>query len=218
MAGKKPANGKRPPGSRNVDIKSRRVVFKGRYRIEEFVFDFDRVSGKGRVTGVRREIFDRGDSVAGLVHDVERDVVILTEQFRAATYDKGPGYIIEAMAGSVEEGEAPEDCLRREMLEEIGYCAGKLVPVSEGYASPGSSSERIFLFYAPVRTADLVDPKASGVAAEKEDIGRVELTRAAFLKRLDRRDFHDAKLIALGYWLKSRPDQGRPKTSKGGRR
>ncbi len=218
MAAKKPPEGKRPASKRNVDIKSRRVVFNGRYRIKEFVFDFDRVSGKGRITGVKREIFDRGDSVAGLVHDVERDVVILTEQFRAATYDKGPGYIIEAMAGSVEEGEAPEDCLRREMMEEIGYRAGKLVPVSEGYASPGSSSERIFLFYAPVRTADLVDPKASGVAAEKEDIGRVELTRPAFLKRLDRRDFHDAKLVALGFWLKSQPDRGKPKTLKARKR
>ena len=48
----------------------------------------------------------------------ERDVIVLTEQFRIATHDKGPGYLIEAIAGSVDEGEAPEDCLRREMMEE----------------------------------------------------------------------------------------------------
>jgi ADP-ribose pyrophosphatase len=195
---------------RTVSIKSRRQAFKGRYAIEEVVFDFDRVSGKGRIEGSRREIFERGDSVAGLLHDIERDVVILTEQFRISTYDKGPGYIIEAMAGSVEEGEDPEDCLRREMMEEVGYQAGKVTFIGKPYVSPGSSSERIFLYYVPVKTSDLVDPSASGLAAEKEDIGRVEYSREEFLKRLDAGKFDDGKVMTLGYWLKAQPKQGKP--------
>src|SRR5690242_12107673 len=105
---------------RTVDVKSKRTAYKGRYTIEEFVFDFDRAATKGRLTDVKREVFERGDSAAALIHDVERDVIVLTEQFRMATYAKGPGYLIEAMAGSVEEGEDPEDCIRREMMEEVG--------------------------------------------------------------------------------------------------
>jgi 8-oxo-dGTP pyrophosphatase MutT (NUDIX family) len=115
------------------------------------------------------------------------------------------------MAGSVEEDEEPEDCIRREMLEEVGYRADKLTLVSQGYVSPGSSSERIFLYYAPVKTADLVDPKAAGVAAEKEDVRRVEFTREDFLDRVDAAFFDDAKVMALGFWLKAQPKQGKPK-------
>ncbi len=109
---------------RKVDIKSRRLAYKGRYKVEEFVFDFDRAAGKGRITDARREVFERGDSAAALIHDIERDVIVLAEQFRMATFEKGPGYLVEAMAGSVEEDEEPEACIRREMLEEVGYRAG----------------------------------------------------------------------------------------------
>lgn len=201
MAGKK----------RKADITSKKTVYKGRYRIDEFVFDFDRATGKGRITKSRREVFERGDSAAALIHDVERDVIVLAEQFRVATHAKGPGYLIEAMAGSVEEGEEPEDCIRREMMEEVGYRAGKLTLIGNGYASPGSSSERIFLYYAPVKTADLVDPKASGLAAEKEDIRRVEFSREDFLARVEACGFEDAKVMTLGLWLMSRPRKGKPK-------
>jgi ADP-ribose pyrophosphatase len=200
---------------RKVDITSRREAFRGRYRIEEVVFDFDRAAGKGRIAGARREIFERGDSAAALIHDVERDVIVLTEQFRVATYEKGPGYLIEAMAGSVDQGETPEACIRREMMEEVGYEAGKLTLIARAYPSPGASSERIFLYYAPVKTADLVDPDASGVAAEKEDIRRVELSREDFLKRLDAGKFDDGKIVALGFWLKSQPKQGKPAKATG---
>ncbi len=201
---------KRPKKRGRVDIKSRRVAYKGRYRIEEIVFDFDRTAAKGRLTDVKREIFERGDSAAALIHDIERDVIVLAEQFRIATHGKGPGYLIEAMAGSVEEGEDPEACIRREMMEEVGYRAGELTLIANGYVSPGSSSERIFLYYAPVKTADLIDPKASGIAAEKEDVKRVEFTREDFLARIDKAKFADAKVMTLGLWLKSQPKQGKP--------
>lgn len=199
---------------RQVEIRSRRTAYKGRYRVEEFTFDFDKASGPGRIAGSKREVFERGDSAAALVHDVERDVIVLTEQFRVATHTKGPGYIIEAMAGSVEEGEEPEACIRREMVEEIGYRAKRLTLIGHVYVSPGSSSERVFLYYAPVRPDDLVDPEASGVAAEQEDVGRVEFKRAAFLAKLDRGEFEDAKVALMGFWLKSRPGRGKPQKPK----
>jgi ADP-ribose pyrophosphatase len=115
------------------------------------------------------------------------------------------------MAGSVEEGEDPQDCIRREMMEEVGYKAGKLQLIANGYVSPGSSSERIFLYYAPVKTADLIDPDASGLAAEKEDVKRIEFSRADFLAKVDKAGFADAKVMALGFWLKAQPGQGKPK-------
>jgi hypothetical protein len=99
-------------------------------------------------------------------------------------------------------------------MEEVGYKAGKLTFVAAAYASPGASTERIFLYYAPVRTADLVDPEASGLAAEKEDVGRVEFSRKDFIERLDKGGFDDGKIVALGFWLKSQLGQGKPARSK----
>jgi hypothetical protein len=55
------------------------------------------------------------------------------------------------------------------------------------------------LFYAPVTARDLVKADASGVD-EGEDIQRIELPRAEFLDRLDKRDFDDAKILALSGW------------------
>lgn len=204
----------RRTGKRNIDIRSRRQAYKGRYRIDEVVFDFDRATGTGRITDARREIFERGDSAAALIHDVERDVIVLTEQFRIATHEKGPGYLIEAMAGSVDEGETPEACIRREMMEEVGYKAGRLTLIAKAYVSPGASSERLFLYYAPVRTADLIDPEASGIDADNEDVRRVEYTREDFLSRLEKGKVDDGKLVALGYWLKAQPKRGKPARPK----
>ncbi|MBI1360599.1 MAG: NUDIX domain-containing protein [Alphaproteobacteria bacterium] len=194
----------------NVTIHSSRTAYKGRYAIDEVDFSFDRVSRPGRIEHARREIFQRGDSAAALLHDVERDVVIVTEQFRLPTYAHGPGYLLEAAAGSIDEGEDPADCVRRELLEETGYKAGKLTRICAYYSSPGASSEKVFLYYAPVRPADLVDPAASGVEADNEDIRRVEFPREEFLDKLSYGDFEDGKIIVAGLWLKTQPRKGKP--------
>ena len=49
---------------RKVEIKSKKTVFKGRYKIDEYVFDFDRAAGKGQLTDVKRLVFERGSNTA----------------------------------------------------------------------------------------------------------------------------------------------------------
>jgi len=196
---------------RIVTVHSHKRVFDGRYKIDEAVFSFDRAAGPGRIEKARRLVFERGDSAAVLLHDVARDMIIVAEQFRYATYAKGPGYILEAVAGSVEEGEAPDDCIRRELMEEVGYQVQDLTLIGSFYVSPGATSERIFLYYAKVTPDNLVDPEASGLAAEKEDVKRVEFTREDFLARLEAGRFQDGKILTAGFWLKAQPRQGKPR-------
>jgi 8-oxo-dGTP pyrophosphatase MutT (NUDIX family) len=76
-------------------------------------------------------------------------------------------------------------------------------PVTQYFVAPGYSTERMFLFYAPVKRIDLINPDAQGVD-EGEDIRRVELPRAEFLDRLDKYDFLDSKLLALSGWALKR--------------
>ena len=195
---------------RTVTVHSTRNAYQGRYAIETADFSFDRVAGPGRIEHATREVFERGDSAAALLHDLARDVIVLTEQFRYPTYKKGPGYLLEVAAGSIEEGEDPADCIKRELMEETGYRASSLTRIGAYYVSPGASSERMFLYYAPVQPEDLVDPSASGLAAEKEDVKRVEFDREDFLAKLDYGDFQDGKIMVAGLWLKSQPRKGRP--------
>jgi len=195
---------------RHVEIHARMTAYRGRYNVQRVKFSFDRVSRPCRIENAEREVFDRGDSAAALIHDLDRDVIVVTEQFRVATYEKGPGYLVEAAAGSVDEGETPEACMRRELMEETGYRAGELRPIANFYSSPGASSERIFLYYAPVRQADLVEPEASGLDEENEDIRRVEIPREDFLRALEAGAFNEAKVLVAGWWLANQPGRGAP--------
>lgn len=197
-----------------VKVRNRRDVFNHFFRIVEAEFDQPKLDGSGVIKNVKRLVFERGDSAAALVHVTDRDVVVLTEQFRFPTFDKGPGVIVEAMAGSMEKGESGESCIRREMLEEIGYKARTLEKIAHFYVSPGGTSERIFLYYAPVTSADLVDPDASGVAHEHEDIRRFEVPTKRFIEDALNGRVLDAKTLIAGLWLAGREPAKAKATTK----
>lgn len=183
---------------KDVREKSRRILSDGYMRVIDLVLDAPRFSG-GVMENVSREIVLRADAAAALVHDVERDLFILAEQFRFPVYEAGEGWLVELVAGKVDGDERPEACIIREIEEEIGYRAKKLESVATYYAAPAYSTERIHLFYAPVKSSDLVNADAHGVD-EGEDIRRIELPRAEFLDRLNQRDFLDNKLLAMSGW------------------
>lgn len=183
------------------DVKERKrtVLANGYMPLIDLVLDAPRFDG-GMMENVSRELVLRADAAAALVHDVERDVFIMAEQFRFPVYEAGEGWLLELVAGKVDGRERPEACIIREIEEEIGYRTHKVEPVAVYFAAPAYSTERIHLFYAPVKTRDLVKPEARGVD-EGEDIRRVELPRAEFLDRIDKRDFLDNKVLAMSGWI-----------------
>lgn len=73
--------------------------------------------------------------------------------------------LIEIPAGTMDEGDAsPEDCVQRELAEETGYRAGRLVKLFGGYLVPGYADEFMHFYLA----FDLV--KAPLQPDEDEDI------------------------------------------------
>lgn len=60
---------------------------------------------------------------------------------------------IEIPAGALNPGEAPDVAAIRELREESGYAATKLLPLGSIYCCPGYSEEQLHLFYAEVEDA-----------------------------------------------------------------
>ncbi len=56
--------------------------------------------------------------------------------------------LLEAPAGILDPGETPERCAARELAEETGYRAGRLVPLMSLYPSPGILTEKLHAFAA----------------------------------------------------------------------
>src|SRR5688572_21541694 len=137
--------------AKQVEILSKREVFKQAFfRIEEAHLRHEKYDGTMTGEMVRLN-FERGDSVAALIHNPADDTLIFTEQFRYPTFYKGPGWLLETPAGSIEMGETPEETLRREIEEEIGYTISNTRFISTFYVSPGGTSERIHLYYVRVK-------------------------------------------------------------------
>lgn len=57
-------------------------------------------------------------------------------------------HLLEAPAGKLEPGEDPLSCAIRELSEETGFTAGRMVSLGSYYTSPGFSTEELHLFLA----------------------------------------------------------------------
>ena len=90
------------------------------FKVDEAQLSFERFDGT-MTPKVRRLVMERGDAVAALVLERDTERLLFPEQFRFPTLEKGPGWLLEVMAGMVEPGELPEVTLRRELTEELGY-------------------------------------------------------------------------------------------------
>lgn len=104
-----------------------------------------------------------------------------------------------SQAAEEEVDEQPEECIRRELREEIGYAVNNLTRITTYYSSPGASSERVHLFFAEVRTDEKVDA-GGGDATENIQVERVNIDD--FFVRLLRHEFLDPKIIIAGHWLR----------------
>jgi ADP-ribose pyrophosphatase len=93
--------------------------------------------------------------------------VIMVRQFRAAI----EGDLLEIPAGKRDvEGEPPELTAHRELEEEIGMRAGRMVKLAEFYNSPGFTDEHSFVFMG----LDLTEVGALDPQGPEEQVMTIE--------------------------------------------
>src|SRR3989442_9772984 len=85
--------------------------------------------------------------------------ILMLKQYRYAA----GGPLWEVPAGTLESGEAPEACARRELLEEAGVTAERLERLTAILTTPGVSDEGIHLFMASGVGAARPPPERDGV-------------------------------------------------------
>jgi len=181
-----------------MDIKGMNTIHNGYFKVLEATVE----TSKGE--SIKREIFSRAsrgnseDAVAAVVYDIKKKKYIFTKQFRVGLYREDDKYIIEAVAGTLKEGEDPKECMIREIEEELGYATLNILPIGEFYVSPGGSAEKVYLYEA------FVDTKVSeggGLAEEHEEIETIEMS----LEEMKKYDFKDAKsIIGANYIIKNK--------------
>ena len=187
---------------RRVEIERKRRILDDFFKVEEAHLRYERFDGKMSPV-VRRLNFERGDSVAAVIFNPGTQRLLLVNQFKYPAYDKGPGWITETVAGTIDKNETPEHAARREIEEEMGYRVTNLEHISTFYVSPGGSSERIVLYYAEVDATDK-SKAGGGVGSEDEDIVTVELTLAEALEQIRSGELADAKTILGILWFQNR--------------
>ncbi|MFA5489462.1 MAG: NUDIX hydrolase [Candidimonas sp.] len=104
--------------------------------------------GEKTIPTHKRHVFHRGNSVG--VFAMDRGKLVLIEQFRSGPAVAGlDPWTIEPIAGSVENGEDPIECAKREVVEEApGVIIYDITHMCRFMPSPGGSSEVIDLYMA----------------------------------------------------------------------
>ncbi|MDJ0776457.1 MAG: NUDIX domain-containing protein [Gammaproteobacteria bacterium] len=144
------------------------TLYEKYFRLDEYHLSHELFAG-GHSDVFTREIFERGVVVAVLPYDPRRRKVILIEQFRAGALADAEGpWLIECVAGVIEDGEGEAEVARRETIEEAGCRIQQLETISRYYVSPGGTTEHCSLF------CGIVDSEGvggiHGLAHENEDI------------------------------------------------
>jgi len=144
------------------------TLFEKYFRLDELSVSHE-LFGGGFSPVFTREIFERGAVVAVLPYDRARAKVVLIEQFRAGAVDDADGpWLIECVAGVIEEGESQQQVAMRECEEEAACSIEQLQLIHHYYVSPGGTSEHCSLYCGFVDSEGVAG--IHGLADENEDI------------------------------------------------
>jgi len=173
-------------------------------RIDTFGFRHRLFSGEWSAER-NYDVLRRGQAVAIVLYDPDRDAVVLVEQFRLPALLAGRSpWQLEAAAGLIDTDETPQAVAVRETHEETGLAViGEPIPIQHYLSSSGNSDEGIFLFCG--RVDSTAAGGVHGMSEEHEDIRVVVKTSAEIGTLLDTGAIESGHtLIGLHWFLRHR--------------
>ncbi len=184
---------------KDYQIIEKERVFQGYFAIDKLTIKHRLFDGNWS-NSFQREIFERGNAAAVLLYDPDLELVVLLEQFRAgALASKKSPWMLEVVAGIIETGETPEGVVIREAEEEAGQKISKLIKIGDFFATPGGSTEKLWLYCAKVDASDAVG--TFGLENEDEDIRTFTMDLDEVAKGLNDGLFENATCIIALQWL-----------------
>jgi len=155
----------------------RKTIFEGRV----FTVHLDTVELIDGKIARRELVRHNGGACIVAIDDQER--TCLVRQYRKPFEQM----LLEVPAGKLEPGEDPMVCAARELTEETGWIAGKIIPLGMMYPTPGYCGEILHLFLG----LDLT--KGTARLDEGEYLDVVEMPFHEALAMSDRGELPDAK-------------------------
>ncbi len=193
----------------DVEIESRETVFSGYFRVDQYRLRHRLFAG-GWSDTAGREVFERGHAVAVILYDADRDLLVLIEQFRIGAFaalQNEPHlaatmtpWLLEVVAGIIDEGESPETVARREAMEEAGCEIFELEPVGRFLLSPGVMTESLELFCGRVDAGGVGG--IHGLKDEHEDIRVLAVPVEDAFRWLDEGRFVNATALVAMLWFR----------------
>jgi ADP-ribose pyrophosphatase len=188
------------PSHLDVEIAETTTVAARHLRIDTLRFRHRLFSGEW--SGERSyDVLRRGQAVAIVLYDPDRDAVVLVEQFRLPALLAGSSpWQLEAAAGLIDTDETPQAVALRETQEEAGLAViGEPIRIQRHLSSSGNSDESVVLF------CGRVDATAAGgvygLPAEHEDIRVVVKTLAEIEAILEAGAIESGHTLIGLYWL-----------------
>jgi nudix-type nucleoside diphosphatase (YffH/AdpP family) len=152
---------------------------------------------------VTREVVEHPSGAAVLAYDPEKRLALLVAQVRPPVLAScGEGRMIEVIGGAL-DGDAPEDCARREALEEAGVRLNRLEHVAHTWATPATSTERVDSYLAEYSQDDLV-ASGGGLDEEQEHLKVLQVPLAELWRDAEQGRVRDAKTLLLVQALRIR--------------
>lgn len=177
----------------NIEVIKDKILSDNYFILRNITYDLSR--NEGEAIRHKREVYDRGDGATMLLYNREKKTVVLTRQFRVATWVNGnaDGMLIEACAGLLDADE-PEVCARKEAMEETGYLVGAVEKLFELYMSPGGVTELLHFYIA-----EYTDTQREfvGGGIDDEDIDVLEIPFKRALDMVASGEIRDGKTVIL---------------------
>jgi ADP-ribose pyrophosphatase len=154
--------------SQDYRILKEEELYSGYCPVKGFALEFKLFNG-GISHPVQRELVNLPPVAAVLLYDPKQDLVVLIEQIRTgAFHDPSGPWLLEIVAGRIDEGETAESCAHREAMEEAGCIIDSLIPICQYWVSPGISNEQTSIYCGI--TKSIQTGQIFGLQHEGEDI------------------------------------------------